>query len=128
MNILSIDFGTKNIGLAWCDTGMGVVLPYGVIKNVDKIKAKNELADLVKKERIQKVVIGLPSSLNGGENENTKRIKIFGEDLKNMIDAGVEFYDERFTSQQADRMEGGVSRDEKSAMIILEGFLVKFKK
>jgi RNase H-fold protein (predicted Holliday junction resolvase) len=35
----------------------------------------------------------------------------------------IEFFDERFTSQQADAMGGSVSRDEKSAMAILEGYL-----
>lgn len=128
MNILAVDFGTKNIGLAWCDSQMGMVLPYGIIKNFDKIKTQNELADLIKKERIQKVIIGLPFSLDGKENENTKRIRKFGDDLKKTVTADVDFFDERFSSQQADRSKGGVSRDEKSAMIILEGYLQKIKK
>ena len=128
MNILSIDYGTKNIGLAWCDTGLNVVLPYGVVDNFDKTKAKNDLAGLIKQEKIQKVVIGLPISLDGKENENTKRIKLFGEELKKIIEADIVYFDERFSSQQADHTVGGVSRDEKSAMIILEGFLEKFHK
>lgn len=131
MNILAIDFGTKNIGLAWCDTAIGVVLPYGQVKG-EKGKVK-ELAELIKKEKIDKVVIGLPVGLNGAENENTKRIRAFAEELKNEIDAPVEFANEMFSSQEADRMGGGgapstklgASRDEKSAMIILGSYLEK---
>jgi len=126
MNILAIDFGTKNIGLAWCDTGIGVVFPFGVIKNEDKNKAKKELLDFIKKERAEKLVVGLPLSLDGTENKNTQRIREFIADLK--TDTKVEFFDERFSSAQADRSQDGVSRDEKSAMIILEGYLAKLKK
>lgn len=127
MNILAVDFGTKNIGLAWCDTGINVSLPYGVINNTDKNKAKKELTDLINKERIQKVVVGLPLTMDGKDNDNTERIKKFIEEIKLGIKADVEFYDERFSSKQADRMVGGASRDEKAAMILLESYLEKKK-
>ncbi len=122
MNILAIDYGTKNIGLAWVATGLGVVLPYGVIKDKNLV----ELAKLIKKENIDKVIVGLPFGLEKKENENTKKIKKFTSDLKDLIDIPVEFEDERFSSQAADRMgEGGASRDGKAAMIILQGYLAK---
>jgi len=121
MNILAIDFGTKHIGLAWCDAAMGVVLPFGQVK-------KEELAGLIKKEKIDKVVIGLPIGLDGNENANTGRVREFAAELKKEIAASIEFFDERFSSQAADRMGGGVSRDEKSAMIILEDYLKHGKK
>jgi len=128
MNILAVDFGTKNIGLAWCDTGINVVLPYGVIDNQDRVKAKRELVDLVKTERIQKVVVGLPYTMEGNENENTKKIRAFVDGLEKDLEIKIEFFDERFTSKQADRMEGGASRDEKSAMVLLQSYLSKIKK
>ena len=127
MNILSVDFGTKNIGLAWADTGIGAVLPYGLIKE-EKFKTKlDQLADIIEVEKIDKVVIGLPMNLNGGENKNTERIRKFAEDLKGKISVPIEFMNEMFTSQQADRMGGDASRDEKSAMVILEDYLQKLK-
>jgi putative Holliday junction resolvase len=125
MNILSIDFGTKNIGLAWCDTGIGVVLPFGKIKNQESRIMNHELGELAIKEKIDKVVIGLPMGLDGKENTNTVRVRKFGDELQSLIQIPVEYYDERFSSQAADAMGGGVSRDEKSAMIILEGYLTK---
>jgi len=122
MNLLAIDYGTKNIGLAWVSTGLGVVLPYGIIKD----KNLAELAKLIKKENIDKVIVGLPFGLEKKENENTKKIRKFTSDLKDLIDIPIDFEDERFSSQAADRMgEGGVSRDEKSAMVILQGYLGK---
>jgi len=126
MQILAIDFGTKNIGLAWCDTGIGAVFPFGVIKSEDRNKSKRELEDFIKKENIEVLVVGLPFSMDGGENKNTQRIREFADSLD--IKIKVEFFDERFTSRQADRSEGGASRDEKSAMVILESYLAKNKK
>lgn len=124
MNILGIDFGTKNIGLAWVDTGFGAVLPYGLINEVKGKTKAGQLADLIKEERIEKVVIGLPVSLKGGEeNKNTERIRAFAEELRGAVNVPVEFMNEMFSSQQADRMGGDASRDEKSAMIILEDYL-----
>ena len=50
MNLLAIDYGTKRIGLAWCDTAVGVVLPYGVIQTSDFRLQTSELFDLMKRE------------------------------------------------------------------------------
>jgi len=121
MNILAVDFGTKNIGLAWCDTGIGATLPFGIVKNA------TELVVVIEKEKIDKVILGLPMGLDGTENINTERVKKFALELRGQTSVSVEFFDERFSSQQADRMEPGVSRDEKAAMIILEDWLQRTK-
>lgn len=134
MNILAIDYGSKNIGLAWCQKELGVVLPYG---NVECGMWNVGLVNLIKKEKIDKIIVGLPVGLDGKENENTEKIRNFVDELKKEIDIPVDFVDERFTSAQADRMgppsprrgfgeaSGTVSRDEKSAMIILQSYLDK---
>lgn len=129
MNILSLDYGVKNIGLAWCDTAIGAPLPFGVIKaeqgKQQETKSLEKLADLIKQEKIDLLVVGLPIGTDGKENNNSQRVKKFVEQLKKEIKIPVEFVDERFSSRAADRMEGGVSRDEKAAMIILETYLAE---
>ena len=125
MNILAIDYGKKRIGLAWCDTAVGVVLPYGVIEIQDSRLKIKELSDLIKKERIQKVIIGLPIGLDGVEKENTKSVREFAEVLQATETVSIELIDERFTSAEADRMGGVASRDEKAAMLILQAYLYR---
>lgn len=124
MNILAVDYGTKNIGLAWRQKELGVVLPFGQLKDYKIERLKDYLTKLIKREKIDKIVVGLPVGLDGKENKNTKKVREFVGELKNEIDIPVDFVDERFTSAQADSMGGTVSRDEKSAMLILETYVV----
>jgi putative Holliday junction resolvase len=118
MNYLGIDYGKKRIGLAWVQSGLDVVLPYGIIKG-----GIDELAEFVKKEKIDKLVMGMPTGLDGNENQNTKRVRTFAENLEYKTGLKVDFVDERYTSAEADHMGGEVSRDEKAAMIILRNYV-----
>jgi putative Holliday junction resolvase len=79
------------------DTGIGAVLPYGVIKNKEKGIRNKELVELIKKEKIDRVVVGLPMSLNGEkENTNTKRIREFANELEKETKIPIEFFNEMF--------------------------------
>lgn len=123
MNILGIDYGTKRIGLAWVQSGLNVVLPFGILETKNW---KLEIGKLIQAEKIDRVVVGMPYGTNEAENENTARVKNFIAELKTITSIPVEMIDERFSSQAADRMGGeGASRDEKAAMIILQSYLDK---
>ena len=120
MNILGVDYGKKRIGLAWMQTGLDIILPYGLVDSLD------QLVKLIKKEKIDKVIFGLPLGLeNMEENENTKRIRKFAEELKKQTEVEVDFADERLTTAEAMEMGGEVSLDEKAAMLILQTYLDK---
>lgn len=125
MLILAIDYGSKNIGLARASASVDVILPFGKIENKSADFVKQELVKIIKKENIDKLIIGLPFGLDGSENKNTERIRNFIDDLKKIINIPVEFVTEVFSSQAGDRMGAGVSRDEKAAMIILQNYLTK---
>ena len=122
MNILGVDYGEKRIGLAWMQTGLDVVLPFGKIEVKNKESALGELVKLIKEEKIDEVIFGLPFNLDGTENKHTDKIINFSVMLKARVDVEVEYMNEMFSSQQADKMGDGVSRDEKSAMVILESY------
>lgn len=121
MNVLAIDFGTKNIGLARASAELDLVLPFGRVGTI------KELIKLIKQEKIEKSIIGLPLGLDGTENKNTERVRKFAEELKKEINIPIEFMTEIFSSQAGDRMGAGVSRDEKAAMVILQSYLEKLR-
>lgn len=128
MNILAIDYGTKRLGLAWSDTTLGVVLPFGLVENVSLQGKVKEMRALLQKEKIDKIVVGFPLGLKGEETKNTERVKKFVYELQKFTDIEIEYFDERFSSFGADSMGDGVSRDEKAAMFILEGYINRSKK
>lgn len=127
MNLLAIDYGAKNIGLAMTRGGLDVVLPFGKIERKNNTTSARQLAELIKKEKIDKVVVGLPLGMGGEENKNTERVRRFMEEVEKQVSVPIEFMNEVFSSQAADRMGGGASRDEKAAMVILQSFLDKNK-
>ena len=51
MNILGVDYGKKRIGLAWMQTGLDIILPYGLVDSLD------QLVKLIKKEKIDKLFL-----------------------------------------------------------------------
>lgn len=128
MNILAIDYGSKRIGLAWTDTSLGVILPFGFIEKPSLKEKIKELEQVISKENIHQIVVGFPIGLNGKENFNTERVKKFVFELQKFTAVPIEYYDERFSSYAADATGDGVSRDERAAMIILESFLQSKKK
>ena len=83
MNILGVDFGTSKMGLAWVDTDLGVILPYGMIMARNADERLQKILKFLKTEKIDKIVFGLPLTLEDmSENQNTARIRKFAEDIK----------------------------------------------
>ncbi len=120
MNILAIDFGTKNLGLAWLATGVDVVLPYGC---VDATQWKTELPKLISDEKIDMVLVGIPYGSDGEETKNSQRVRSFIAELARRISVPIETIDESFTTREAQSMEGDASLDEKAAMLILSEYI-----
>lgn len=122
MKILGIDYGKKRLGLALYNTHISVAVPFGLLEE----SSENPIAkitEIVHTEDIVRVVIGLPLGLDGKENEATMRVRTFGSEVEKNTHIPVDFFDERFTSVAADRSENGISRDEKAAVMILEGWV-----
>lgn len=121
MKILGIDFGKKRLGLALYDTSVGVAVPFGLFEDASRV------SEIVRAEHIDRIVIGLPLGLDGKENDATGRVRAFGDELEKATAMPIDFFDERFSSVAADRFDTGVSRDEKAAMVILEGWVERNK-
>lgn len=130
--LLAIDYGKKRTGIAVSD-------PLQIIANGLTTVETQQLFEFLKsyfeKEKIEKVIIGLPKQMNNQPSENAPRIEKFAEKLQTLY-PGLEvvFYDERFTSKMAQRamIDGGVKKkqrqnkalvDEISATIILQGYM-----
>lgn len=130
--ILAIDYGQKRTGLAVTD-------PLKIIANglttVPTALLEAFILDYVKREEVERIVVGLPRQNSGEYSENMKRITPFVNRLKKVLpDTPVEMVDERFTSVLAHRamLDAGLKKkdrqnkalvDEISACIILQTYM-----
>ena len=130
--LLAIDYGKRRTGLAVTD-------PARIIANglttVDTHKLWDYLIDYVKREPVDKIIIGMPTQMSGEASENQQNIIPFiNRWKKNFPGIPIEGYDERFTSVLAHRtmIDAGLRKsarrnralvDEISATIILQSYM-----
>lgn len=130
--ILAIDYGQKRTGLAVTD-------PLQIIANglttVPTAQLEAFVLDYVKREQVERIVVGLPKQNSGEYSDNMRRIVPFVNRLKKVLpDVPIEMVDERFTSVLAHRtmLEAGLKKkdrqnkalvDEISACIILQTYM-----
>lgn len=130
--ILAIDYGKARTGLAVTD-------PLQLIANglttVETPGLEAFIVEYLKKEEVERIVIGHPVQNSGEDSENMRRITPFVNRLRKILpDIPVEFVDERFTSVLAHRamIDGGLKKkarqnkalvDEISATIILQSYM-----
>ena len=130
--IIALDYGKRRIGAAVTDA-LGITaqpLPTLIVKNnKDAIK---QIGQLISKYDPVRIVLGLPLSLSGDIGTAAKEVQEFGSLLYKRLNVQVEYYDERLTSKQAERVMRDLgekpSRDKKkvdslSAVFILQDFL-----
>lgn len=124
---LGIDWGASKVGLAIADRETKLAFAYLTLKNDNKLF--DNLRDIIDKESVKIVVIGVPSH---EKHRKIFREKDFGEKIKSLGDVSVEYQGEFFTTKIAQRnlIEKNVRNisrhdDEESARIILQEWLDK---
>jgi len=130
MRYLAIDYGNKRTGLAICDSAETLATPLAVTREQKGLLRK--IADIVKNENVEAIVLGLPLSMDGSESSQTRRVLDFAEQLKQHLDIPLHLQDERLSSFSAERelALGKLTRGKKrkrldavAAAAILEAFL-----
>lgn len=101
MRYIGIDWGEKNIGIAVSDEEGGLAVPFGVLKNVDWDEFIDDLTNIIRREHIEAVVVGIPLTLEGHESAKTREVKNFTATLKKFLDMPIDLEDERLTSRLA---------------------------
>lgn len=130
--ILAIDYGKKRTGLAVSDE---LQLIAGGLTTVATATLIEYILDYVKREPVERIVVGLPKQMNNTPSENMCRIEPFVNRLRKLLpEMPVEYHDERFTSVLAHQaiLASGIGKmarrnkelvDEVSATIILQSYM-----
>jgi putative Holliday junction resolvase len=127
MRVLALDYGSARCGCALSDPTGTIVTPIAAVSRPGSRRGLGALERLVQEQEVERVVIGLPLSLQGGDTDQTRETRAFAERLSRRLgeSVAVEMHDERFTTRIAQRMEGPftASEDSRAAAHLLESWL-----
>lgn len=118
---LALDVGERRIGLAVGDEGGGVARPLRTVRRRGVGADVAAIGELVRREEVSALLIGLPLTLRGEEGPQALRVRRFAEACAS-LGLPVELHDERFTTSEAG-IRGAADLDAGAACILLEDFL-----
>ena len=130
--LLGLDIGDIRIGVALSDE-LGIAAhPLCTLTRKNRKVDLIAISDLVSIHKVERVIIGLPISLDGSIGPQAEKIQKFAKRLAHVIDIPIEFQDERFTTAEAEEILRSLNKDteeqreridEVAAVIILTDYL-----
>ncbi len=124
MNILSVDFGEKNIGLAFTDSETKLPLTLEPLRVGSEEEALEKLGEIIKTRSVERVVFGLPLSFEFAETEQSEKVHQFADKLMGKYQIERAFINEALSSAMAARLKKtSKNTHSSSALIILEDYL-----
>jgi putative holliday junction resolvase len=120
--VLAVDPGEARAGCAISDPSGTIATPLGVVEPPDPAA----VAELATERRAERVVVGLPISLDGREGAQARAAREFRDSLAAKLDIPVETFDERLTTKLAEATaRGGAAApaDALAAAHLLESYL-----
>ena len=130
--IAGIDYGTARIGVALTDRDQRIASPWDNYQRGDEQADADYFRALATGEDVCLFVVGLPVYLSGRESEKSVEARQFGKWLHELTGVPVQWFDERFSSQEADQVLGAGKlskrkraerRDKLAAQIMLSAYL-----
>ena len=129
---LGLDVGEKRIGIAISDPTGWLASGRTVVYAIGREKDARAVAKIADDEAVTLIVVGMPLSLNGTEGPQAEKVRRFGTELSRATAIEVVYWDERFTTKEAQRYlrDGGmrakkqrVNIDAAAAEILLQNYL-----
>lgn len=132
LRIAAIDYGTRRIGIAISDPRGLIASPLGLRQRTQPETDAKFFQELAQREGIGRFVVGLPVHLSGEESQKSREARQFGTWLHQQTGIEVVFFDERFTTWEANellaagslsRKQRGERRDMLAAQVLLNAYL-----
>jgi putative Holliday junction resolvase len=120
--VIAIDHGKARAGVAICDPSGTIARPLDVIEPPDP----RVVAALAASNDAERIVVGLPVSLDGTEGAQAAEAREFAAAVAALVAVPVETYDERLTTRlaEASAREGAqAAPDALAAAHLLESYL-----
>jgi putative Holliday junction resolvase len=130
--LLGVDFGRVRVGLAVSDPDRKIAFPLTTYQRLGAARDADYFRTLVKDEAVAALVVGLPLHCDGREGDKAAEARTFGAWLAETTGLPVTYWDERFTTVEAESAlwEAGLThkqrkarRDRVAAQILLQAYL-----
>lgn len=126
MRKMGIDYGTKNVGIAFTDEGGVMAFPHSVIPNNTKLQ--ETLEQLIAEKQVAEIVMGHSLDRDGKPNAIHAAVESLMMDLTLSIGIPIHLQPEQYTSQEAKRIQGKNDQiDASAAAIILNSYIERNK-
>jgi putative holliday junction resolvase len=102
VRVLGLDIGERRIGVAISDPEQRVASPLCVL-DASVLRDPQPIVGLLAEYEAERLVIGLPLSLDGTEGPQATRVREVGTRLAQAVGMDVDFIDERLSSVEASR-------------------------
>jgi putative transcription antitermination factor YqgF len=123
VKVVALDFGSARTGVAVSDPTGTLARPLCVVERAASDEGLRRLAELVRDEEAERVVVGLPLTLRGEHGEQARATEQFVDALRAVLSVPVESFDERFTTAIAAAGGGDAPEDARAAAHLLANYL-----
>lgn len=127
MKIIGLDLGDQWTGVAISDSLGFFARPLQTVTTADLDPA---LAELIEKERVNTIIVGLPRTMKGTQSEQTNKVISHADQLKKKFPQITWImWDERLSSKRAQAVKPSRTKEEKlqshaiAAAFILQSYL-----
>ncbi len=100
-SVLSFDFGTKRIGIAYGNSALQSGSPVTEIKAKDGIPNWDEIKNILDEYQPDCCLTDLPLNMDGSDSEMSRRARKFARRLHGMFGLPSWVWDERLSSEEA---------------------------
>ncbi len=122
MKVLALDYGAARTGVAVSDPTGTLARPLCVVQRAASEAGLAQLAELVRDEEVDRVVVGLPLTLRGERGAQVGETERFLDALRQVVAVPVDTFDERFTTALA-AGGGDAPEDARAAAHLLSSYL-----
>jgi putative Holliday junction resolvase len=124
VKVLAVDYGSARTGVAVSDPSGTIARPLGVVERAGSEAGLARLAELIRDEAPERVVVGLPLTLRGEHGAQARETEAFVAELRGAVDVPVESFDERFTTGLAQTVgSDDAPEDARAAAHLLSSYL-----
>jgi putative Holliday junction resolvase len=123
VKVLALDYGSARTGVAVSDPTGTLARPLEVVENASTPAGLKRLLELVEREEVDQIVVGLPVTLRGERGAQAEETEAFVSALRAVTGVPIESFDERFTTKLAEAQPSEAPSDAVAAAHLLSTYL-----